>query len=319
MMDQLEVPLHLAGVDVHRHQAVAIKTSTRTLAAIKVGGRLFHRQIHQTRIRIRRHLRPNTRVAGIFVGVLQPGLRAGLALLRNGVELPDLLARAHIIRPRRTLVVLEAAGREAFAEGRTDQHLVAHNRRRRLPADLARGQVRRDLLIVIRLQIHRAIVAERSNPLAGLGVQRDQLIARRGVEDARFLAVAPINRTAAGKLARRGSAACAFLLAMHPDQLARHRIQRNHRAARAGRGIDHPAHFQRRALELEFLAVADVVSLEAPGHFQLGEVRRVDLVQRLVFAAVDVAQIDRPIHILPRLRNRNGSTQHQTQQPRPGK
>ena len=108
VMDELEVPFGLAGIQVHRHQAVAVKTIARALAAIKVRRRLFDRQISQIGHRVGSDLRPYTGVAGIFVGAVQPSLSAGLALLRNGAELPDALAGAHIEGARRTLVVLEA-------------------------------------------------------------------------------------------------------------------------------------------------------------------------------------------------------------------
>ena len=71
-----------------------------------------------------------------------------------------------------------------------------------MQADFTGGQIGLDLLVVIRFQIDGAIVAEAGDPLAGLGVQRDQLIAGRDIQNAGFLAVAPIGWTAAGKLTR---------------------------------------------------------------------------------------------------------------------
>ena len=87
-----------------------------------------------------------------------------------------------------------------------------------------------DLLVIIGLEIDSAIGAEGRNTHACLGIQADQLIARGRVKNPRFLAIAPIDRTATGELAWRGGAARAFLFAMDPEQFAGHRVQRDHAA-----------------------------------------------------------------------------------------
>ena len=107
-----------------------------------------------------------------------------------------------------------------------------------MQADFAGDQI--DFLVVIFFQIDDAVLAEARDGRAGLGVERDQPVAGRDVEDALFLAVGPISEAAAGKLARRGLAALAFVLAMHPEHLAGGGIQRDHGAARSGGGIETP-------------------------------------------------------------------------------
>ena len=77
-----------------------------------------------------------------------------------------------------------------------------------------------DRLIVVELQVDDAVLAEAGDRDAGLGVERDQLIARRHVDDARFRAVGPVREPAARELARRRFAALAFVLAVHPEHFA---------------------------------------------------------------------------------------------------
>src|SRR5512146_1054221 len=113
-MDELEVPFGLAGIQIDRHQAIAVKAVAWTLAAVKVRGGRFHRKISEIGDRIGGELCPHAGIAGIFIGVVEPSLGARLSLLRNRAELPEALAGAHIEGARRTLVVLEAGRREAF-------------------------------------------------------------------------------------------------------------------------------------------------------------------------------------------------------------
>ena len=138
--------------------------------------------------------------------------------------------------------------------------------------DFAGDQI--DLLIVVQLQIHHAVLAEAWDRNAGLRIQRDQPVARRDIEDAFLLAVGPVGQAAARKLPRRCRAARAFILAVHPHQFARGGIERDDRAARPGRGVEHAVDHQRRGFELIFGPRTQTVGLEAPGDFQLVEVVR---------------------------------------------
>ena len=85
-----------------------------------------------------------------------------------------------------------------------------------------------DLLIVILLQIDDAVFAETRHRHAGLGVERDQPIAGRDVEDALFFAVGPVGEAMAGKLPRRILAALAFVFAVHPAQFAGGGVEGDH-------------------------------------------------------------------------------------------
>src|SRR6185437_2520811 len=171
-------------------------------------------QIGEAGLGIGGDLGPNAGVSGVVGGAAEPGVVALRALDRDRVPLPELLAVADIVGARRTAVVAETRGREAFLECRPHQHLVANHGGRRLPADFAGGQIGQDLLIVGRLQIHLAGNAKRWNRLPRLGVERDQKIPRRDVKDARALAVRarPVREAAAGELPRRGRAALALAL-----------------------------------------------------------------------------------------------------------
>jgi len=67
---------------------------------------------------------------------------------------------------------------------------------RGMQTDLTRERI--DRLIVVLLQIDDAVRAEPGNAIAGPGIERDELIAGRDVEDALLFAVAPIGEAAAG-------------------------------------------------------------------------------------------------------------------------
>ena len=82
-------------------------------------------------------------------------------------------------------------------------------------------------LIEAQLQIDDAIGAEARHALAGLRVERDHLVAGRDVDDALFLAVAPVGEAAARQQARRGFTALAFVDAVHPQHLAGRRVERD--------------------------------------------------------------------------------------------
>src|SRR6266436_6756257 len=75
-----------------------------------------------------------------------------------------------------------------------------------LNADFSRSQIRKNVLIVIQLQVHFTVVSEGRNPHAGLRVQTDETKARRHIKNSLFLAVGPIRKSAARELPRGGAA-----------------------------------------------------------------------------------------------------------------
>ena len=66
VVDQLVVPLALAGGQVHRHQAVAVQSVPRPVPAIEIPRRRLHRQIGQVQPLIDRDLGPDAGVASIL-------------------------------------------------------------------------------------------------------------------------------------------------------------------------------------------------------------------------------------------------------------
>ena len=162
--------------------------------------------------------------------------------------------------------------------------------------DFAGDQV--DLLIVVQLQIDDAVLAEAGHGMPGLGVQSDQPVAGRDVQDSLFLAIGPIGQAMAGKLPRRICAALAFVLAVHPEHFARGRIQSDHGAARSRRWYRAlPCTISGVAFELIFRPRAERFRLEAPGDFEFVEIVRVDLVERRVARAAEVAAVGGPFPV----------------------
>ena len=212
------------------------------------------------------------------------------------MERPQPLAGAHVVGADIALGVVALGWREALPERRAHDDRIAHDRRRRMEARFAGRQV--DLLVPVGLQVHLAGGPETRNARAALGVQRQQTVAGGDVVDSLVLPIGPIAHAPPGKLSRRGRGAGALPLRMHPHQLAGGRVESHHAPPRAPRGVDHPAHHQRRALQLELRPVAEGVGLEPPSHLQLGEIGRVDLVQRAVAAAGQVGGVGGPLHIL---------------------
>ena len=96
---------------------------------------------------------------------------------------------------------------------------------------------------------------------------------------------------------RRGLAALAFVLAVHPQHLAGRGVERHDGAARAGGRVEDAVDHQRRGLEVELRPRTERVGLEAPGHLQLVEVVAVDLVERPVAAAGEIAAVGRPFAV----------------------
>src|SRR5207249_93086 len=113
---------------------------------------------------------------------------------------------ADVERPDDALRVVVRRDGRAFPEGRTDDHNVFRNRGRGVETDLACLQVDWLAIAEIRalLQIDDAVLAERADHAPGLGVERDETVARRDVQDAIVAAaVGPVRDAAARQLARR--------------------------------------------------------------------------------------------------------------------
>ena len=65
VMDELVVPLALAGLEIQRDQALAEQVIARPMTAVVVAGRQLDGQIDQPELFVDRHLRPHAGVAGV--------------------------------------------------------------------------------------------------------------------------------------------------------------------------------------------------------------------------------------------------------------
>ena len=276
VMHRLVVPALLAGLGVHRHDAVGIEIVAAAEGAVIVVGRLLDGEIDQTQIGIGAVLRPVADIAGAVGGAIFPGVVAELALARDGAEGPELLAGAHIVSADIALDVTDLADRGGMRRAHHDD--IAHHQRRRMQADfLARAlAVGIDgLVFQVLLEINHAADAEARRNLAGLGIKADQLVADSDIEDALLLAISPIGNAMPAAGTRRQHATAAFLIVEPPELLAGAGIQRQYGALEARRMIDHPIHHQRRALDVGVARLG-----EGPDLFQPVEIAGIDLVQR---------------------------------------
>ena len=96
VVDELVVPLALAGLQIDRDEAFAEQIVAGTMAAVVVAGRQLDRQIGQAELFVDADLRPHAGVAGVRPRVVLPGVVAELAGLGNRVEDPQPLAGAHV-------------------------------------------------------------------------------------------------------------------------------------------------------------------------------------------------------------------------------
>ena len=90
--DVLEVPQALAGSRVEGQEAVGEQVGADAVGAVVVVGGRPGREIGDAALRVDRDLAPGIRAADVLLGVLRPRLVAGLAGMRDGVELPYQLA-----------------------------------------------------------------------------------------------------------------------------------------------------------------------------------------------------------------------------------
>jgi hypothetical protein len=151
------------------------------------------------------------------------------------------------------------------------------------------------VLVIVLAQVDHAVVAERRIGPAGLGIQREHVIAACHIQDAFVGAVGPIADAQARPAARSG--ALALVIGVHPQHLAGRAVQAHHVAPVAGGDIDAALHNQRRGLIVGVQARAQRIGAEAPDHFQLVEVGGVDLVQRRIAGAGKIVGIMKPVRV----------------------
>ncbi len=137
VVDQLEVPLALAGFQVDADQGFTEQIISGAMAAIKIAGGRLDWQVDQSELLVHGNLRPHAGVAGVFRGTFLPGVVAKLAFLRDGMENPEALAGSNVESAHVAFIVAHALGRHAFAESGADNDRIFRHDGRRLNADFA--------------------------------------------------------------------------------------------------------------------------------------------------------------------------------------
>src|SRR5262249_35494209 len=153
-----------AGVEIHGEQRLAEQPVARPVRAVVVAGRLLDREIDRLELLVDGDLRPDARIARVLGRAAQPALGAELAGLRDGVEDPEPLARAHVVAADEALHVARALRIRARPMRGADDHDVFRDDRRRVQADLAVQRV--DVLVVVLLEIDDTVYAEALDALA---------------------------------------------------------------------------------------------------------------------------------------------------------
>ena len=96
VVDGLVVPRQLAGAGVERDQRLGVEVVAQPVAAVVVVRRGADAGEEQSALLVHHHRRPRVGVPGVVPAAVLPGLVPRLARLRNQVEGPDQLARAHV-------------------------------------------------------------------------------------------------------------------------------------------------------------------------------------------------------------------------------
>src|SRR5687767_6036960 len=156
------------------------------------------------------------------------------------------------------------------------------------------SQVGEPLVLDLLEQIDDAVLTEARARLAGLRVERHQLVPRRDHDDAALLAVAPV-RHGAMNLARRTLEAGAFVRPPHPQRFAVGGVGGDDGTPLPGREIQHPVHHDRRRLGRHGLGGrAEVVEFPRPRDLQVLDVVASDLIEWRVPGASLVVAVAAP-------------------------
>src|SRR5712691_9022967 len=176
MVDQLEVPLPFACLQIDRDQTLGEQIVAGPMAAVEVGCRRLDGQIHEAELLVDGHLVPDAHVAVSCPGFVFPRLVAELAGPWNRLEVPQPLPRAYVERLDEAFGVVVRARRVAFPECGADDDHAAGDGRRRVQADFSGDRIDGLPRPVDggRLEVNGAVLAERLDTLAVLRVQRDE-------------------------------------------------------------------------------------------------------------------------------------------------
>ena len=286
--DVLEVPLQLAGQRVERDGRVAEQVVAGPIAAVVVHARTADRHVDEAALLIDgQRERPDVVAGAILPAVVAPGVVTDFAGPRDGVEVPQLLARARVVGVHVALLALARRQMRADVSLAGAEEIGPHQHD--VPVDHRHAGVGN-------LEIDVAALAERRVQCAGVGAQRDQLSQAREEDARRQLAVAGPVRDAA----ERGEP---FGQLVAPDLLAGLRLERDDAIARGQ--IHHAVHHDGRDLLEDFERAGRLVDrgdgaarLRAqavrPRLRERCDVLRVDLRQRRVARAGEVAIVGGP-------------------------
>src|SRR5579864_2228762 len=139
-MRSLEIPFHLAGRGVQRHEGRAVQILSLAVATIKVGGWLADAEKDHAALDVDRHRPPNVDTRAILPTVALPRLVARLARPGDGMKRPNQLPGTDA--PGANIAHRAKTGRFLHAATRDHQVLIYYGRRR--DAITAVGEVVRD-------------------------------------------------------------------------------------------------------------------------------------------------------------------------------
>ena len=244
VVDGLEVPDTLAGLDVEADDALGVDVVAEALAAVVVVRRRRQRDVDVAEFLVGGEHGPGVGVALHAPGFVLPGLGERLALLRDGVEAPLELAGADVVRPdvaRRVFVL-----RDEVEDLRPHDDRVADHDRRRAVGDVVPVPV---VDAEVAGEVDHAVVAEGRIRLAGGRVDGHELLAGGGDENALGLAVGPVLDAAGAARQHGRQSARPATRVVEPELLAGGRVQGGHLTVRCD-GVHLAADHQRRRGEV---------------------------------------------------------------------
>ena len=198
-MHELEVPLAHARLQVNGHQRFGKQVVAGAVATVLVNRGRLDRQVDDAGFGVRGDLRPHAVVTGVAGRLVLPRVEAELAAAGDALERPQQLAGADVKRAGLALHVGGVFVAEALEHRRAHQHHVVDDGGGGVQTDFRLLEVR--LLAVDHdadLEVDNAGLTEARDGLAGLGVQRHELVTGGHVDDTVVaLAVGPVGEAAA--------------------------------------------------------------------------------------------------------------------------
>ena len=293
VVNQLIMPLALAGLDIERDHAVGEQIVAWAVGAETVAGGRFGGQIDMPQFRVSGHGRPDSSIAGNSGAVVEPGFDTDFTGLGNDVKSPQQFTGLRVKAAHVALDVVFRRRPHGNAMRRTDHDHVVHDERRHGGSDV-------DVLAALAetqalKHVDPAVVAEIRVGQAGFGIERNEEEARRDGKDAPLVAETVVGNAPARALARGGVEPLAFLRPPQPEQLTVAGVEGRDVARGAHGGVHDAVDFKRREGGVELGLGADVRRRIAPGELQRTDVVRVDLVERRIALGELVAVMGRPV------------------------